>query len=72
MKIGGEQNSSEIPILGKTDERKRKQRKVNDTRTGCKALIRFKKNAEGSFDVLIHDLEHNHEFVKVVQIHHLR
>ena len=72
LKIGGEQTSVEIPILGKTDEKKRKQREVNDTRTGCKALIRFKKNAEGSFDVHTHELDHNHELVKALQIHHLR
>ncbi|XP_021715624.1 protein FAR1-RELATED SEQUENCE 5-like [Chenopodium quinoa] len=72
MKIAGEQQSVEIPILGKTDERKRKEREVNETRTGCKAHIRFKKNTEGRFFVLAHKLEHNHELVITVQRHHLR
>ncbi|XP_021758890.1 protein FAR1-RELATED SEQUENCE 5-like [Chenopodium quinoa] len=72
MKIAGEQQSVEIPILVKTDERKRKEREVNETRTGCKAHIRFKKNTEGRFAVLTHELEHNHELVITVQRHHLR
>ncbi|XP_021741306.1 protein FAR1-RELATED SEQUENCE 5-like [Chenopodium quinoa] len=72
MKIACEQHSVEIPILGKIDERKRKEREVNETRTGCKAHIRFKKNAEGRFVVLTHELEHNHELVITVQRHHLR
>ncbi|XP_021721331.1 protein FAR1-RELATED SEQUENCE 5-like [Chenopodium quinoa] len=52
--------------------RKRKEREVNETRTGCKAHIRFKKNAESRFAVLTHELEHNHELVITVQRHHLR
>ncbi|XP_021768879.1 protein FAR1-RELATED SEQUENCE 5-like [Chenopodium quinoa] len=72
MKIAGEQNTVEIPILGKTDAKKRKDREVNETRTGCKAHIRFKKNKEGNFEVVTHELEHNHELVIAVQRHHLR
>ncbi|XP_021716004.1 protein FAR1-RELATED SEQUENCE 5-like [Chenopodium quinoa] len=72
MKIAGEQNSVEIPILGKTDAKKRKDREVNETRTGCKAHIRFKKNKEGNFEAVTHELEHNHELVIAVQRHHLR
>ncbi|XP_021761143.1 uncharacterized protein LOC110725975 [Chenopodium quinoa] len=72
IKIVGEQHSVEIPILGKNDERKRKEREVNETSTGCKTHIRFKKNIEGRFDVLTHELEHNHELVITVRRHHLR
>ncbi|XP_021742816.1 protein FAR1-RELATED SEQUENCE 5-like [Chenopodium quinoa] len=72
MKMEGEQNSVEIPMLGKTDEKKRKDREVNETRTGCKAHIRFKKTKEGSFEAVTHELEHNHELVIAVQRHHLR
>ncbi|XP_021758523.1 protein FAR1-RELATED SEQUENCE 5-like [Chenopodium quinoa] len=49
-----------------------KYREVNETRTGCKAHIRFKKNKEGNFEVVTHELEHNHELVIAVQRHHLR
>ncbi|XP_021751039.1 protein FAR1-RELATED SEQUENCE 5-like [Chenopodium quinoa] len=72
MKIAGEQNSVKIPILGKTGEKKRKDREVNETRTRCKAHIRFKKNKEGNFEAVTHELKHNHELVIAVQRHHLR
>lgn len=52
-----------------TSERKRKVRVVVETRTNCKASLRFKMNKEGRFVVADHNMKHNHEFVKPEDCH---
>ncbi|XP_056692392.1 protein FAR1-RELATED SEQUENCE 5 isoform X2 [Spinacia oleracea] len=53
-------------------QRKRKVRVVNETRTDCKAYIRFKMTKEGKFVVTDHNIIHNHDFVKQEECHCLR
>ncbi|XP_021715118.1 protein FAR1-RELATED SEQUENCE 5-like isoform X1 [Chenopodium quinoa] len=55
-----------------TSQKKRKLRVVNETRTDCKAYIRFKMDKEGRFIVADHNIIHNHDFVKQEECHCLR
>ncbi|KAL2901052.1 Protein FAR1-RELATED SEQUENCE 5, partial [Bienertia sinuspersici] len=62
----------EIPML-ENPKKKRKTRTVNETRTGCKAMIRFKQDKPTSdFLVVAHELQHNHDLVIEEERHHLK
>jgi len=64
----------EIPDLEKdTPSKKRKTRTVNSTRTGCKAMVRFKQQKPGDdFVVVTHELQHNHDMIIEKERHHLK
>ncbi|XP_021726187.1 protein FAR1-RELATED SEQUENCE 5-like [Chenopodium quinoa] len=51
------------------NENKKKTKQVPITRTGCKALIRAKKNKEGKFEIEEHIINHNHELTRKVWQH---
>ncbi|XP_021726195.1 protein FAR1-RELATED SEQUENCE 5-like [Chenopodium quinoa] len=46
------------------NENRKKVKQVPTTRTGCKALIRAKKNKEGLFEIEEHIMNHNHELTR--------
>ncbi|XP_021717067.1 protein FAR1-RELATED SEQUENCE 5-like [Chenopodium quinoa] len=63
---------SEFISEEKESLKKRKIRSVNETRTGCRANIRFKKIDSGEYCVIQHNIKHNHELVNPSERHHLK
>lgn len=67
-----DENIIEIPEL-ESAKKKRKTRSVNETRTDCKAMVRFKQEKlNEDFKVLAHEMQHNHDLVIQRERHHLR
>ncbi|KMT08143.1 hypothetical protein BVRB_6g143880 [Beta vulgaris subsp. vulgaris] len=54
------------------NERKRKQRRVIVTKTGCNAMMRVKLNDSGMYEVIGHVLVHNHELTRTEWQHYHR
>ncbi|XP_021763676.1 protein FAR1-RELATED SEQUENCE 5-like [Chenopodium quinoa] len=63
--------NSEFIDEEKQSSKKRKERSVNETRTGCRANIRFKIIESGEYCVIQHNIKHNHELVNPSERHHL-
>ncbi|XP_021729787.1 protein FAR1-RELATED SEQUENCE 5-like [Chenopodium quinoa] len=64
--------NSEFITEEKESSKKRKERSINETRTGCRANIRFNKTEYGEYCVVQHNIKHNHELVYPSERHHLK
>ncbi|XP_021751346.1 protein FAR1-RELATED SEQUENCE 5-like [Chenopodium quinoa] len=56
----------------KEPSKMRTVRSVNETRTGCKANIRFKRTKSREYCVIQHNIKHNHDLVNPLERHHLK
>lgn len=48
----------------------RKEKKVGITRTNCKAMLSVKMNKEGIYEVIKHEMKHNHQLTRPEWNHH--